>query len=159
MCSIMHFCWKRHTELKIYIYENRHTALGGICCCLVAKSCLTLLGPMDCDLPGSSVRGISEARILEWVPFPSPGDLPNLGREPAFPLLAGEFSTAEPPRKPLSGVISSPKPSIQLKKNIRLTKWKGNLLKRRKYLQTLCHIRGYYPNYIKSSLTQWQNKI
>ena len=36
---------------------------------LVAQSdslCLTLCYPMDCSLPGSSVRGILQARILEW---------------------------------------------------------------------------------------------
>ena len=33
----------------------------------VAQSCLTLHNPMDCSLPGSSVHGISQARILEWV--------------------------------------------------------------------------------------------
>ena len=32
----------------------------------VTQSCLTLSGPMDCSLPGSSVHGISEARVLEW---------------------------------------------------------------------------------------------
>ena len=32
----------------------------------VAQSCLTLSGPMDCSLPGSSVRGIFQARVLEW---------------------------------------------------------------------------------------------
>ena len=37
------------------------------CCCLVAKSCLTLCNPIDCSLPGSSVHGISPARILEQV--------------------------------------------------------------------------------------------
>ena len=37
------------------------------CCCLVAKSCPTLCNPMDYSLPGSSVHGISQARILEWV--------------------------------------------------------------------------------------------
>ena len=36
-------------------------------CCLVTKSCLTLCNPTDCSLPGSSVRGISQARVLEWV--------------------------------------------------------------------------------------------
>ena len=30
------------------------------------QSCLTLCDPMDCRLPGSSVRGIFQARILEW---------------------------------------------------------------------------------------------
>ena len=37
------------------------------CCCLVLKSCPTLSDPMDCNPPGSSVRGILQARILEWV--------------------------------------------------------------------------------------------
>ena len=36
------------------------------CCCLIAKLCLTLCDPTDCS-PGSSVHGISQARILEWV--------------------------------------------------------------------------------------------
>ena len=34
---------------------------------------------MDCSPPGSSVRGIFQARILSWMPFPSPGDLPDPG--------------------------------------------------------------------------------
>ena len=34
---------------------------------------------MDCSPPCSSVHEISQARILEWVAMPSPGDLPNLG--------------------------------------------------------------------------------
>ena len=33
----------------------------------VAQSCLTLCNPMDCSLPGSSVYGIFQARVLEWV--------------------------------------------------------------------------------------------
>ena len=33
----------------------------------VAQSCLTLGDPMDCSLPGSSVHGIFQARVLEWV--------------------------------------------------------------------------------------------
>ena len=39
-------------------------------CYLVVKSCLTLCNPMDYNLPGSSVHGISQARILEWVDIP-----------------------------------------------------------------------------------------
>ena len=39
-----------------------------ICCyCLVAKSCQTLCNPMNCSLPGFSVHGILQARILKWV--------------------------------------------------------------------------------------------
>ena len=33
----------------------------------VAQSCLTLCNPMDCSPPGSSVHGIIQARILEWI--------------------------------------------------------------------------------------------
>ena len=33
----------------------------------VAQSCPTLRDPMDCSLPGSSVHGVFQARVLEWV--------------------------------------------------------------------------------------------
>ena len=59
----------------------------------VAQSCPTLCDPMDCGLPGSS-HGIFQARVLEWVPFPSPGDLPHPEIKPASlksPALAGRF--------------------------------------------------------------------
>ena len=38
-----------------------------------------LCDPLDCSPPGSSVHGIFQARILEWVAIPSPGDLPYPG--------------------------------------------------------------------------------
>ena len=38
-----------------------------VCLCLAAQSCLTLCDPMDCGPPASSIHGISQARILEWV--------------------------------------------------------------------------------------------
>ena len=38
--------------------------------CLVAQLCPTLCNPMDCSLPGSSVHGILQAGILEWVAIP-----------------------------------------------------------------------------------------
>ena len=38
---------------------------------LVTQSCLTLWDSMDCSPPGSSVHGILQARILEWVAMPS----------------------------------------------------------------------------------------
>ena len=38
----------------------------------VAQSCLTLSDPLDYSLPVSSVHGIFQARVLEWVPLPSP---------------------------------------------------------------------------------------
>ena len=45
-------------------------------------------------------HGILQARILEWVAFPSPGDLPNPGIEPRSPTLQVDSLPAEPPGKP-----------------------------------------------------------
>ena len=59
---------------------------------------------MDCSPPGSSIHGIFQERILEWLPFPSPGDLPNPGIEPQSPaLLQADALPSEPPGKP--GVV------------------------------------------------------
>ena len=55
---------------------------------------------MDYNLPGSSVHGISYTGILEWLPFPSPGNLPDPGIKSASPALAGKFFTTETPGKP-----------------------------------------------------------
>ena len=49
------------------------------------QSRLTLCSPMDCSPQGSSVHGILQARILEWVSMPPPGDLPNPGIKPTSP--------------------------------------------------------------------------
>ena len=54
--------------------------------CLVAQSCPTLCKPLDCSPPGPSVHGIFQARILEWVTIPSPGDLPDPGIKPMSPM-------------------------------------------------------------------------
>jgi len=45
---------------------------------------------MDCSPAGSSVHGLSQARILEWVAFPFPEDLHNPGIEPAPPVLQAD---------------------------------------------------------------------
>ena len=54
----------------------------------VAQSHLILCNPVDCGLPGASVHGILQARILEWVPFPPPGDLPNPGKQLVPPSIS-----------------------------------------------------------------------
>ena len=53
-----------------------------------------------CRLPGSSVHGTLQARILEWVPFSSPGDVPNPETEFASPALQADSLLSEPPGKP-----------------------------------------------------------
>ena len=55
---MMPLCW---IKLKLLVQST------GIICCLVAKSCLFLYNPVDCSVPGSSVHGVSKAKILELV--------------------------------------------------------------------------------------------
>ena len=72
---------------------------------LVTQLCLTFCDPVDCSLPGSSVHGILQARILELdegLPFPFPGDLLNPGTEPRSPALQADSLPAEPPGKPIN---------------------------------------------------------
>ena len=64
---------------------------------LVTPLCPTLCNPIDCSPSGSSVHGISQLRILEWVAMPfSKGDLSDPGIDPhslMSPALAGRFFT------------------------------------------------------------------
>ena len=50
---------------------------------------------MDYNLPGSSLHGILQARIVERVPFPSPGDLLDPEIEPRSPPLQADFLLSE----------------------------------------------------------------
>ena len=60
-----------------------------MCVCMHAQTYLTLCDSMDCSPPGSTVRGILQARILEWVSMPSfrgyspPRDFPT-SRKPSL---------------------------------------------------------------------------
>ena len=47
--------------------QERAWGFNCCCCCLVAQSCLILCDTMDCSPPGSSIHGIFQARVLEWV--------------------------------------------------------------------------------------------
>ena len=70
------------------------------CCCLIAKSCQTPLqshGPVTLQAPPS--MGFSRQEYWSGLPFPSPGDLPDPGIEPASPALEVDPSTTEPPGK------------------------------------------------------------
>ena len=58
---------------------------------IVTQLFRTLCDPMDCSLPVSSVHGILQVRILEWVAIPIPGPLPDPRIEPRSPMLACRF--------------------------------------------------------------------
>ena len=68
---------------------------------LVTQQCLTLGDPMDCSLPGSSVHGILQARILKWVGIPFSRGSSQPRDQTQVSCIAGRFFIFEPPGKPL----------------------------------------------------------
>ena len=64
--------WKLHIQfMEMSFCLENWISVSCACVCSVGKSYLTLWDPMDCSPPGSSVHGILQARILEWVAMPS----------------------------------------------------------------------------------------
>ena len=74
-------------------------------CSKLLRSCLTLCDPIDHSSPGSSVHGIFQARILEWVAIFSPGDLLYPGIKPGSPPLHAISLPTEPPENPIFMII------------------------------------------------------
>ena len=68
MCIVIHTPLFISKTSHSYIYRLSLYIYSLCVVFLVAQSCLTLCYPMDCSLPGSSVHGILQARILEWLP-------------------------------------------------------------------------------------------
>ena len=65
-------------------------------CAKFLQLCPTLCNPMDCNPPGSFVRGILQAKYWSGLPCPPSGNLPDPGNEPTFlasPALSGRFFT------------------------------------------------------------------
>ena len=80
--------------------ENPPVTPQCVCACSVAQSCQTLCSPMNCSQPGSSVHGVLQARILEWVAIPfTRGSFQSRDRTRDF-WIAGGFFTTDPPGKP-----------------------------------------------------------
>ena len=57
---------KRHAEALTLFMRTPGPELTAVAAAESLQSCPTLCDPMDCSLPGSSVRGIFQARVLEW---------------------------------------------------------------------------------------------
>ena len=62
--------------------------------------------PMDCSQPGSSVHGILQARILEWVAMPSSRGSPQPRDQTQVFCTAGDSLLSEPQEKPYSSMLS-----------------------------------------------------
>ena len=80
-----------------------------------AQSCSTVHDPMDCRVPASSVHGISQARIVDWLPFPLPVDLPDRGKRIAVELvgpLGTPLGSVQASRPPASSSLSCPSHTV-----------------------------------------------
>ena len=75
------------------------------CSCLVAQFCWTLCNTLDYSPPSSSVQGISQARILDFL---LQGIFPTPGIEPASPALQVDSSPSEPSGKPVCVCVCIP---------------------------------------------------
>ena len=81
ICAAIHGVTKSQTQLSDWTELNWIFHIV----CSVAQSYLTLSNSVDCNQPGSSIHGIFQARILEWLPFRPPEYLPNPGIKPMSP--------------------------------------------------------------------------
>ena len=90
-------------HLSGYISEGPKFVEDHVCvytCVCLSQSCPTLCDPKDCKLPGSSVHGILQARILEWVAISSSGEIFLIHgikpMSPVSPALQADSLPAEP---------------------------------------------------------------
>ena len=93
--------WPSHTEGMDLFQDNMKRKVQ----VSVTQSCLTLCDPVACSPSGSSVHGVLQARVLEWVPKPSSRDLPSPGTEPASTSLQVDSLLSEPPGKCLFYIL------------------------------------------------------
>ena len=77
-------------------------------CVLVAQSCLTPCDSIGCSPPGSSVHGILQARILEWVAVPFSRGSSQARDRTEVSCIAGRFFTVWATREALMGRIMPP---------------------------------------------------
>ena len=96
-------CPRPHSSIASHLSKslfNNTKPLSHCCCCLAPKSWL-FCDPMDCSHPGSSVCGISQARILQWIAISfSRGSLQSRDLTCSSALAGRQSFTTEPPRMP-----------------------------------------------------------
>ena len=100
-----------HTAVTLRLSHHGHMRLSlpvlhvqvfspVLCCTRLLQPCLTLSDHIDCGLPGSSVCGILQARVLEWVAM-------TFSRESsAFPTLCDPID-GSPPGSPIRGILQA----------------------------------------------------
>ena len=93
--------WKQQVEEWDIGYDVRAGGGG-----LVTQLCRTLCNPMDCSPTGSSVHGILQTRILEWVAIPFSRGSSQPKDWTYISCISRQFFTTEPPRKPMISYTS-----------------------------------------------------
>ena len=90
----------KYSKITYWLFFSSRSSIFLCAVCVLSHSAVSnSWDPIDCNLPGSSVHGILQARILEWVAIPSPGDLPDPGIEPRSPALRVDSLLTEPQGK------------------------------------------------------------
>jgi len=93
--------YSNHTSLQVHVVHEAVLTLQTTCAC--AQSYPTFCDPMDCSLPDSSVHGIVQASILEWVAISPSGASSQPGDQTHIlggPHTAGGLFTTVLPGKP-----------------------------------------------------------
>ena len=97
-------------------YCNLLLAYQSVCVCMHAQSCLTFCNPVDCSPPGSSVHGILQARILEWVAISFSRGSSQPRDRTWSPTLQADSLLSEPPGKPshmkVKGLVTPSCPTL-----------------------------------------------
>ena len=106
--SLTHCLWSIDTSIISFsLFEGKMCFILGaskdggeqlFCHSVVSSSC----DPKDCSLPVSSVQGISQARILEWVAISFSRGSSQPRDQTCISCITGRFFTTEPPGKPCS---------------------------------------------------------
>ena len=131
-----HLVWHTHAHKLVMIaaiLNNNQSSRMRVLKHSVGLSCPTLCNPMDCTPPGSSVHGILQARILEWVAMPSSRGFSRPRIKPMFlvsPALANGFVTT-------STTWEAPLSFLEVRKlrlkEIRSLAWSHKLIKCQNY--------------------------
>ena len=89
----VYLVWAMELSVVKQLWGNLATTRADLSqsCLLVIQLCPTLYNPMDCSPPGSSVHGISQARILEWVAIPFSRGPPCTRGQTRVSCIAGRF--------------------------------------------------------------------
>ena len=94
--SFKSFLLSEDSNTQFKIEDTPHKPSSVLVCAELLQSCLILCDPVDCSPPGSSLCGVLQARVLEWVAMPSSRGPAKLGVDPESlmsPTSSGGFLT------------------------------------------------------------------